>query len=74
MKSIADQYEKIIVWSKEDNCFIGMCPELFAGGVHGEDSLEVFKELLEVVDEWTEIFEKEGRELPEPKHAVLQAA
>ena len=51
-----------------------MCPELFAGGVHGEDSLEVFKELLEVVDEWTEIFEKEGRELPEPKHAVLQAA
>ena len=46
MKSIAYQYEKIIVWSKEDSCFIGMCPELFAGGVHGEDSLEVFKELL----------------------------
>ena len=74
MKSTADQYKKIVVWSSEDNCFIGMCPELFAGGVHGDDSLEVFKELLEVVDEWVEIFEKEGRTLPEPKRSVLEAA
>ncbi len=72
--SIADQYEKIVVWSDEDQCFIGMCPELFLGGVHGDDSLEVFKELLEVVDEWVEIFEKDGKPLPEPKRAVLQAA
>lgn len=74
MRGSADQYEKIVVWSKEDNCFIGTCPELLAGGVHGDDSLEVFKELLEVVDEWVEIFKKDGRELPEPKRSVLQAA
>lgn len=74
MKSIADQYEKIVYWSDEDKCFIGMCPELFFGGVHGDDSTEVFRELLEVVDEWVEIFEKDGRALPEPKRSALQAA
>ncbi len=74
MKSIADQYEKIVYWSDEDSCFIGVCPEFFMGGVHGNDPNDVFKELLEVVDEWVEIFEKDSRPLPEPKHAVLQAA
>ncbi len=74
MRSIADQYEKVVYWSDEDQCFIGVCPEFFKGGVHGDDPNKVFEELLEVVDEWVEIFEKDGRPLPEPKHAVLQAA
>ena len=74
MKSVADRYEKTVYWSDEDNCFIGVCPELFAGGVHGDDPNKVFKELLEVVDEWVEIFKKDGRDLPEPKRGVLQAA
>ncbi len=74
MKSIADRYEKIVVWSDEDDCYIGMCPELFAGGVHGDNSLEVFKELLEVVDEWVENFEKDGKPLPQPSRPSSQAA
>jgi predicted RNase H-like HicB family nuclease len=74
MNSIEDQYEKIVFWSDEDQCFIGMCPELFHGGVHGDDPLEVFKELLEVVDEWVEIFAEDDKPLPQPKKAVLQAA
>ena len=74
MRSAADRYEKIVVWSKEDDCFIGMCPELFSGGVHGDDSLKVFIELLQVVDEWVEIFEKDGRPLPEPRTVVLEVA
>ena len=67
MRTVADQYQKIVYWSDEDKCFIGVCPEFFGGGVHGDDPTEVFKELLEVVDEWVEIFEKDGRPLPEPK-------
>lgn len=74
MKSIADRYEKIVIWSEEDECFIGTCPELFFGGVHGDNSLDVFKELHEVVDEWIVIFEQDGKPLPEPKRGVLQAA
>ena len=72
MKSPADIYEKIVFWSKEDQVFVGMCPELFYGGVHGDDPVEVFKELCEVVDEWVEIFEKDGKPLPEPKRALLE--
>lgn len=75
MKKPGDIYQKIVVWSEEDNCFIGMCPELFHGGVHGDDALKVFMELNEVVDEWIEIFEKDGRLLPEPKSILkLEAA
>ncbi len=74
MRSIADQYEKIVYWSDEDKCFVGICPELFSGGVHGDDPNDVFKELLEVVDEWVAIFDKDSRPLPEPKRGVLEAA
>jgi predicted RNase H-like HicB family nuclease len=75
MKHPADLYQKIIVWSKEDNCFVGTCPELFHGGVHGDDALDVFKELSEVVDEWVEIFNKDGKPLPTPKGVeVLETA
>jgi predicted RNase H-like HicB family nuclease len=75
MKNPGDIYQKIVAWGEEDNCFIGMCPELFHGGVHGDDALEVFKELNEVVDEWIEIFKKDSRPLPEPKSILkLEAA
>ena len=73
MRSQADVYEKIIVWSEEDQVFIGMCPELFYGGVHGDDAIKVFKELCEVVDEWFEIFKEDGKPLPAPKSGVLEA-
>ena len=74
MNTIADQYEKIVYWSDEDQIFIGLCPELFYGGVHGDDPNAVFEELLTVVDEWVEIHAQDGTPLPEPKRAVLQAA
>ncbi len=51
-----------------------MCPELFYGGVHGDDAVEVFKELCEAVDEWFEIFKEDGKPLPEPKRAILETA
>jgi hypothetical protein len=49
-----------------------VCPDLFSGGVHGDDPTNVFKELLETVDEWVKIFDEDGRPLPEPKQRVLQ--
>ncbi len=74
MRNPVDIYEKIVYWSDEDDCFIGMCPELFYGGVHGDDAVEVFKELCEAVDEWFEIFKEDGKPLPEPKRAILETA
>ena len=70
----SDVYKKIVYWSDEDNCFIGMCPELMYGGVHGDDVFEVFRELNEAIEEVIEIYREEGISLPEPKEIVLQTA
>lgn len=70
----SDLYKKIIYWSDEDNCFIGVCPELMDGGIHGKDALKVFKELCVAVDEVIEIYKEDGIPLPQPREIVLQAA
>jgi predicted RNase H-like HicB family nuclease len=75
MRKESDLYKKIVYWSDEDSCFIGMCPELMYGGVHGDDPVEVFKELIEAVEEVIQIFKEDGKPLPEPKgFTVLEAA
>lgn len=74
MRKEADLYKKIVYWSDEDNCFIGMCPELMYGGVHGDDATEVFKELNEAIEEVIEIYKEDGVSLPVPQEIVWQAA
>jgi predicted RNase H-like HicB family nuclease len=68
MRNEADLYKKIVYWSDEDSCFIGMCPELMYGGVHGDNALDVFIELGVAVDEVIEIFKEDGKPLPTPKN------
>ena len=63
MKKGSD-YPKIVVWSHEDNCFVGTCPDLFYGGCHGKNEKKVFAELCELVDEMVELYEKDGQALP----------
>jgi predicted RNase H-like HicB family nuclease len=72
MRKESDLYKKIVYRSDEDNCFIGMCPELMYGGVHGDDALKVFIELNEAVEEVIEIYREDGTVLPEPKEIVFQ--
>ncbi len=72
MKKEADLYKKVVYWSNEDNCFIGMCPELMYGGVHGDDALKVFLELNQAVDEVIEIMKESGKALPIPKELAFQ--
>ena len=60
----ADQYLKIVEWSDEDQCYIGRCPELMFGGVHGRNEQKVFAELCEAIDEWIAAAKKDGDELP----------
>ena len=58
------QYRKIVEWSEEDRCYVGRCPELMFGGVHGKNEQTVFAELCAVIDEWIEISEKDQEPLP----------
>ena len=60
------RYRKIVEWSEEDQCFVGSAPDLFLGGCHGDDERAVFDELCRIVDEWIEIYKKDGKPLPPP--------
>ena len=60
----SDRYLKIVEWSDEDRCYVGTCPGMMFGGVHGDDEAEVYRELCQVVDEWIRILEKDGTPLP----------
>lgn len=46
------KYIKIVEWSEEDQCFIGCCPGIIGPCCHGDNEVEVYRELCEIVDEW----------------------
>jgi len=60
----SDKYLKIVEWSEEDQCYVGTCPGLMSGGVHGDNETKVYKELCQVVEEWIQICEEDGEPLP----------
>ncbi len=53
-------------WSEEDQCYIGHCPNLMLGGIHGDDEAKVYKELCKNVEEWVDIYKQDGTPLPTP--------
>ena len=61
-----DRYLKIVEWSEEDQCYIGRLPGLTFGGVHGDDEVEVYREICEVLKEILEIHEEDGTPMPPP--------
>lgn len=64
--SKGDRYVKLVEWSDEEGCFIGSCPELFYGGCHGSDAKAVFSELCDIIEDTIELYERDGKPLPEP--------
>lgn len=65
IKNEAARYAKFVEWNDEDGCFIGRCPELFDGGVHGNDEAKVYKELCDLAEEWIELLHRDKTDLPE---------
>jgi len=66
LKAMAGRYMKIVEWSDEDGCFVGSAPPLIGPCCHGKDEAKVYAQLCRIVEEWVEILESDGRELPEP--------
>ena len=62
---VSDQYLKIVEWSEEDQCYVGTCPGLMLGGIHGDDEAKVYKELCQAVEEWIEIYQEDQDPLPD---------
>jgi predicted RNase H-like HicB family nuclease len=64
IKERAARFVKFVEWSDEDQCFIGRCPALFGGGVHGNDEAKGYAELCQTVEEWIELLDQDGVPLP----------
>ncbi len=60
----SDKYMRVVEWSEEDRCFVGRCPELMFGGVHGPNEQQVFVELCEVIEEWVATSKEKNEPLP----------
>ena len=61
----SSRYLKIVEWSDEDKCFIGTCPGLFFGGVHGNNEKKVYADLCDAVEDTIKTLKKDGHPLPE---------
>jgi predicted RNase H-like HicB family nuclease len=62
----SDRYLKIVCWSESDGCYIGTCPGVMYGGVHGDDEVSVYRELCQAVDDWLADMQADGEPLPLP--------
>ncbi|MDQ3776200.1 MAG: pilus assembly protein HicB [Pseudomonadota bacterium] len=55
----SEQYHKWVEWSDEDQVYVGKCPDLITG-IHGDEPIRLYAELLEVVEDIVRHFESEG--------------
>lgn len=67
----SDRYHKWVEWSEEDATYLGKCPDLITG-IHGDDPVQLYSDLYEVVEEVLRHFESEGRPLPAPRVRPMQ--
>lgn len=62
----SDRYLKIVEWSEEDACYLGSALGLIEHCCHGDNEVDVFKQLCIVVDEWVDLLNSQHKELPIP--------
>jgi predicted HicB family RNase H-like nuclease len=67
IKRLSARYPKVVEWSERDGCFVGRCPLLFGGGVHGDDEANVYRELCRATEEWIRILHDDRIPLPKLK-------
>ncbi|HEY1662990.1 MAG TPA: hypothetical protein VGI03_11275 [Verrucomicrobiae bacterium] len=73
---IEDQYLKFVLWSDDDNCYVGYCPDLFPwGGVcHDATEEKAYSQLCALVREEIEELRKAGKEIPAPATRAMREA
>ncbi|MBW2186206.1 MAG: toxin-antitoxin system HicB family antitoxin [Deltaproteobacteria bacterium] len=59
-----DNYLKLVEWSEDDQCYIGSIPSWLGACCHGDEEEAVYHELCQILDEWIEIYHKDGKKLP----------
>ena len=64
--NISDKYHKWIERSDEDQVYVGKCPDLITG-IHGDDPIEVYRDLCSTIEGVLEQILKEGKPVPPAK-------
>ena len=67
------QYELIIFWSDEDQCYLVEVPELPGCMADGETYEEALRNVRVIIEEWIETRRSLGREIPQPKGRLAYA-
>jgi predicted HicB family RNase H-like nuclease len=66
IRTQARRYLKVVEWSDEDSVYIGSAPPIIGQCCHGATEADVLRQLTVIVEEWVEIFLRDGKPLPEP--------
>jgi predicted RNase H-like HicB family nuclease len=61
------RYSVRVAWSEEDGAFIARCPEFRGVAADGPTYLRAIEEFETVLGMAIEVFEEDGRPLPEPR-------
>jgi predicted RNase H-like HicB family nuclease len=67
------KYEKILYWSKDDECFVVEVPELPGCISHGKTEIEALININEAQALWIETANEFGHIIPEPKGRLVYA-
>lgn len=59
-------YERVLYWSKEDNCWVVVVPELAGCQADGETMEEALRNADVIIQEWIDTAVSLGRSIPEP--------
>ena len=59
-------YVKLVEWSPKDQVFVGQCPGIIGPACHGDDEVEVYRQICDIVDDWLTIMQESGQPLPPP--------
>ena len=67
------KYELIIYWSESDSAFIVEVPELPGCMADGQTYIEAVTNVEVVIQEWIDMAQELGRNIPKPKGRLLDA-
>lgn len=67
------KYERIIFWSEDDQKWIVDVPELPGCMADGATAVEALENVEVVINEWLELAQELGREIPQPKGRLMYA-
>ncbi len=68
------KYERVVVWSVEDDAFVVEVPELPGCMAHGATPAEAFNHAEQAIDLWIETAQDLGWPVPRPRDRAINQA